>query len=96
MDDIFIIWLHDRERLDEFLLALNSYHESIKFTWEIGNDKICFLDVMISFNGGKFSTDAYHKPTDNSGGFRIFITLVQFLNFSCREVSAKHALFLIW
>ena len=52
-----MIWLHGWERLDEFLLALNSYHESIKFTWEIGNGKISFLDVMISFDGGKFSTN---------------------------------------
>ena len=64
LDDIFMIWLHGRERLDEFLLTLNSYRKSIKFTWEIGNGKISFLDVMISFDGGKFSIDVYHKPTD--------------------------------
>ena len=69
-----MIWLHVRERLDQFLLALNSYQESIKFTWEIGNEKISFLDVMINVNGGRFSTDVYHKPTDTH----------QYLNFkSC-------------
>ena len=83
LDDIFIIWLHGRERLDEFLLALNSYHESIKFTWEIGNGKISFLDVMISFNGRKFSTDVYHKPTDTH----------QYLNFkSCHPQHVKKAI----
>ena len=78
-----MIWLHGRERLDEFLLALNSYHESIKFTWEIGNGKISFLDVMISFNGRKFSTDVYHKPTDTH----------QYLNFkSCHPQHVKKAI----
>ena len=48
-----MIWLHGRERSDKFLLALNSYHESIKFTWEIGYEKVSFLDMMISANGGK-------------------------------------------
>ena len=78
-----MIWLHGRERLDEFLLALNSYHGSIKFTWEIGNGKISFLDVMIGFNGGIFSTDVYHKPTDTH----------QYLNFkSCHPQHVKKAI----
>ena len=34
LDDIFIIWLHDEEKLKDFFSYANSFHETIKFTWE--------------------------------------------------------------
>ena len=34
LDDIFVIWLHSEE-LNYFLLRLNSFHENIKYTWDI-------------------------------------------------------------
>ena len=78
-----MIWLHGREKLDEFWGALNSYHESVKFAWEIVCEKMSFLDVTISVNGGKFSTDVYHKPTDTH----------QCLNFkSCHPQHVKKAI----
>ena len=38
-----MIWLHGEEELSNFLAKLNSFHESIKFTWEIGLQEIAFL-----------------------------------------------------
>ncbi len=35
LDDIFMIWEHDRERLEKFLYLLNTAHRAIKFTAEI-------------------------------------------------------------
>ena len=35
IDDIFMIWQHSREKLCSFLDALNSFHETIKFTADI-------------------------------------------------------------
>ena len=35
IDDIFMIWLHGREKLERFLDDLNTFHETLKFTWEI-------------------------------------------------------------
>ena len=32
LDDVFMIWTHGRACLEEFLSALNSYHETTKFT----------------------------------------------------------------
>ena len=34
LDDIFFIWLHDKESLLEFFHYINNYHETIKYTSE--------------------------------------------------------------
>ena len=47
LDDIFMIWLDGRKKLESFLGALNSYHETMKFTWETSKVKISYLDVMV-------------------------------------------------
>ena len=49
--------------LDYFLSRLNSFHETIKFTWEIGYREISFLDVRVLIEG-LFHTDVYSKRTD--------------------------------
>ena len=59
-----MIWLHGPQELESFLGKLKSYHETIKFTWEITNEKIFYLNVMVSLEDGKLSTGVYHKPTD--------------------------------
>ena len=64
LDDIFWIWLHGPQELESILGKLNSYHETIKFTWENSKEKIFYLDVMVSLEDGKLSTDVYHKPTN--------------------------------
>jgi hypothetical protein len=55
--DVFMIWLHGKKELNDFLAQLNSFRESIKFTWESSSDGISFLD-------GAFQTDMFSKPTD--------------------------------
>ena len=45
IDDILLLWPHSELELNNFLLAMNSFHPSIKFTSEIRYDKITFLDV---------------------------------------------------
>jgi hypothetical protein len=46
LDDVFMIWLHGEEELNNFQLSkLNSFHENIEFTWEISRQEIAFLDV---------------------------------------------------
>ena len=65
IDDIFCIWTHRQEQLDNFIQFLNSCHKSIKFTTEISNECISFLDTNIILTGGKLITDLYSKPTDS-------------------------------
>ena len=45
LDDVFMIWLHGGDELSNSLARLNSFHENIRFTWEIGLREIAFLDV---------------------------------------------------
>ena len=40
IDDIIKLWIHGERRLREFILALNSFHPSIKFTFAIARDTV--------------------------------------------------------
>ena len=64
LDDIFIIWLHDEEKLKDFFSYANSFHETMKFTWDWSTEKLPFLDVMVRRRGNGLVTDVYPKPTD--------------------------------
>ncbi len=65
LDDIFFIWLHGIERLEKFLKFVNSFHETISYTWDYSANQVSFLDVTICKEvGGGISTDVYSKPTD--------------------------------
>ena len=59
-----MIWLHGPQELESFLRTMNSYHETIRLTWETSKEKIFYLDVMVSLEDDKLNTDMYHKPTD--------------------------------
>lgn len=69
IDDILMIWTSNTSQLQNFLQKLNSFHKTIKFTWEISNSSINFLDVTI-FKGKKFNScnkldfRTYYKPTN--------------------------------
>ena len=61
-----MIWQHSHEELCSFLDALNSFHETIKFTAEICDTSVNFLDVTITKDKeGNLITDLYTKPTDS-------------------------------
>ena len=64
IDDIFFIWEHGEESLENFLNKLNSFHPTIKFTAEYSKETINFLDVNIRLVGGELMTDLFVKPTD--------------------------------
>ncbi|XP_069486826.1 uncharacterized protein [Ambystoma mexicanum] len=64
IDDIFCIWCGTRDDLDQFFEYLNLVHPRIKFTIEIGNPYLHFLDVNLSIVNNKIATSIYHKPTD--------------------------------
>ena len=66
IDDIFMIWQHSREELCSFLDALNSFHETIRFTADISETSVNFLDVKVTkYNEVNITTDLYTKPTDS-------------------------------
>ena len=65
VDDIFFLCEHGEEKLKKFIEYLNEKHPTIKFTAEWSQTLINFLDVSVSFIGGKITTDLYVKATDS-------------------------------
>ena len=66
IDDILVIWTVSDEEFQEFFNFLNSFHTTIKFDEPQHNseDNSCeFLDLKISIEDGKISTDLYRKDT---------------------------------
>ena len=63
MDDILCAWSGPQELLGEFLVYLNSQYPSIKFTLEVGNSSINFLDLAISIEDGSHVFGIYGKNT---------------------------------
>ena len=64
IDDIFMIWTHSVDDLQTSTTYLNAIHATIKFTCNHSFTSIPFLDVNVSLNDGKITTDLYTKPTD--------------------------------
>ena len=59
LDDCLIGWSHGREKFDEFVDDLNNCHKSIKFTAEVSEISVPFLDLNIHIDGGRLWTDLY-------------------------------------
>ena len=53
IDDIFSLWKTDRKEIDEFIALANRHHLSIKFTAEISDKEINFVDTTI-YKGQRF------------------------------------------
>ena len=65
IDDIFMIWTHGSDKLEEFITYLNGIHPTIKFTHETSPTQIDFLDRTVKINQSRFLyTTIYEKPTD--------------------------------
>jgi peptide-methionine (R)-S-oxide reductase len=63
IDDVDMKWSQSDEELQNFLSRANNLHPSIKFTHEISNTTLSFLDTSSPLSEGELSTDLYSKPT---------------------------------
>ena len=54
-----------REELNQFITAVNSFHRALKFTWEISDTFLAFLDAKLSIKGNGLCTSVHYKPTDS-------------------------------
>ena len=66
VDDIFCVY-NTFEYVEMFLSFLNNMHPNLKFTCEIGTQKLAFLDTQISLpsnNDLSLITSVQRKPTD--------------------------------
>jgi hypothetical protein len=64
-DDIFAVWPHGKDDLQDFLQHLNNIHKSIEFTMEAEQDRtLPFLDVLVSrILDGTLGHTLYRKTT---------------------------------
>ncbi len=65
IDDIFTIFECDTPSVTAFVNDLNHCHPTIKFTSEISDTSINFLDATITKVGTKLLCKSYTKPTDS-------------------------------
>ena len=69
IDDVFSLWEKGRETINQFVLEANTHHPTIKFTAEISEKEIPFLDTTV-FKGERFYEDVildictHFKPTE--------------------------------
>ena len=54
-----------KEELEQFIGFVNSFHPALKFTWEISETSVTFLDINISVQDNKLATSVHYKPTDS-------------------------------
>ena len=61
IDDIFMVWTHGEPTLHSFIQKLNTYHHTIKFTFEFSPEQITFLDTRVYIKENTINTD---QPTN--------------------------------
>ncbi|XP_053881423.1 uncharacterized protein LOC128835776 [Malaclemys terrapin pileata] len=63
IEDIFILWTHGKEALEEFHLDFNNFHPTINLSLDQSTQEIHFLDTTMQISDGHINT-IYQKPTD--------------------------------
>ena len=69
IDDIFSLWDCGKTNVDHFIEQANKFHPTIKFTAEVSENEITFLDTVV-FKGERFKNESildiktHHKPTE--------------------------------
>lgn len=69
IDDIFSLWNADKKEIEDFIVLANRHHLTIKFTAEISNKEVNFLDTTV-YKGERFRDQGildvrtHFKPTE--------------------------------
>jgi len=64
IDDLFGIWNNTKAELESYFELLNNFHPSFKFTLNLSNKEIPFLNVKVIKVQNNLQTTLYTKPTD--------------------------------
>ena len=64
IDDIFFIWTHGLEELEDFLDNFNKFHPNLSFAHEYSRKNVTFLDLDVKIADRKIVTDLHIKATD--------------------------------
>ena len=54
-----------RDELNQFITAVNSFHPALKYTWEIFDTFLAFLDIKLFIESNGLCTSVRYKPTDS-------------------------------
>jgi len=65
IDDCIGATSSTREDLNQFITAVSSFHPAVKYTWEIFDTSLAFLDIKVSVEGNRLCTSVHYKPTDS-------------------------------
>ena len=52
------------DQLKELISHFNGFHPSLRFTHDISDKTISFLDIELSIDGSQIRTSVHYKPTD--------------------------------
>ena len=70
IDNIFFLWSHDQESLDDFISFICSYSKSrnmkstLDYDVRYSQDEVDFLNCKVRIRNGQFHTELYTKDTD--------------------------------
>ena len=64
IDDCVDTTSSTREELEQFINSVNKCHPALKYTWQILETSIAFLDINVSIQNNGLSTSVYYKPID--------------------------------
>ena len=56
IDDCIGAISSSREELDQFITSVNSFHLALKYTWDILETSLAFLDIKVSISGNVLCT----------------------------------------
>ena len=65
IDDCIGTISSSRKELNRFITSVNSFHPPLKYTWEISETSLAFLDIKVSISGNGLCTSVHYKPTDS-------------------------------
>ena len=72
IDDIFVIWQHDENKLEQFHAYVNSMHPNINLTLTSSAANIPYLDVSVSFDGTNLHTSIYTMTDIDTSISKVF------------------------
>ena len=68
IDDVFSLWDSDEKDVDHFIEQANKFHPRIKFTAEISENEVTFLDIVVKrerfINESILDIKTEYKPTE--------------------------------
>ena len=65
IDDCIGAILSSRKEFDQCIPSVNSFHPVLKYTWEISETSLAFLNIKVSISGNVLCTSVHYKPTDS-------------------------------